>query len=1350
MAGTNNPEFKIVGIGASAGGLKAIKALFSQLPHDLDMAFVVVQHLSRKHKSLMKEILAKDTQMPVVMAEEGAYVEANHIYLIPAGKQLTIKDRKLVIQVQPDEQRVHFVIDTFFNSLGLDQKENSIGIILSGTGSDGSRGIRTIKNEGGIVIVQEPESGDFDGMPLSAIDTQIVDFILDPSEIARKLIDFRDLEWTKDWEEKMELDAEQNGKSGVELEMLPILQLVQKAQKTDFSQYKKKTIKRRVDKHMATYQKNDQKSYFQFLLSDPKYIRELYHELLIGVTEFFRDPKAFEVLEESVFQHILRGKSLMNEIRIWVCACSTGEEVYSLIIALWEYASKQGEEINLTVLATDINEQSLQIASKGEYPSAKLADLPKALIEKYFDSNGNTYEVKPFIRHGVVFSRNDATVDPPFINLDLISCRNLLIYLQPHVQKKLILNFHFGLRKDGFLWLGSSENLLEHKKNFEVLSEKWKVFKKVGETPKARKSNMTRSLHHTYFNRSFKPFSGESSNPSIPTIRNTKPNYERMLVEQYAPSCILVDEELNLNYIAGGAGKFIHLPDMELNHNLLGKVSKATGLVIRDALSRFKKDEQAILEYKSVQVLDDDPSALQDISVRKINSKTDGTFFLIEWSNDRPSKMIASSQISNVNLDLEVSNIIKDLQDELHLAKQKLQNSLEELQASNEELQASNEELIASNEELQSTNEEVQSVNEELYSVNSELQLRNRELTDANSTIDHLLSTTEIGLLFLDQDLHIKLFTPFFSNVLQLEENDIGTHIEKFNLKWSYKNFLKDAQYVLETGKSKETQVQAHKNDAFYLTRIYPFMQGDQASGVVLNLIDISKQKMSEMELSFFAQNHQKILDSLPIYVFTLKADGSILYINKSFDEYKESDLLGSNIAQLMDKHSAASFLNICKQVINEQSTRSFENLLIKRNGEQSRFQNIMVPIESAVEGNEKELLLTSIELSEERIISNQMLEEYEYIHEIFSNDAMIFSIKNEQFQYVYANNGFVTMFKPEIKELKGSNDFALFPHAVALQLRKNDEDAIAGNERLHTIETYRVNEKKIKASVLKFPVEGPAGGKLLIQAGIILDGRNEDYDGISETLSSPAIEKLVDERTSALEHANHELRAISRSMAHDLRGPLRAIHTYGEMLEETALDKFSLQQKDNFFNILHQSSRMNQIIDGLNSYLKLGSIEVQKEWIDLKALLEGIWQDLKYLRDTMDAKLIMRDCPPIWADLFLSKQILTNLLTNALKYRKVGKLCKIEVGAHKDPKADNLVYFIKDNGIGFSPKDSEKIFRTFERLPDTKVADGSGIGLSIVKKGIELQGGNIWAYSRLGQGATFSFTLPQKRDEVI
>ncbi|MEM9984276.1 MAG: chemotaxis protein CheB, partial [Bacteroidota bacterium] len=669
----------------SAGGLKAIETVLSKVPPYPNMAFVIVQHLSPNFKSLMQEILSKDVPMPVKVAEDEMEVLPNHIFLIPAGQNMTIEEGKLKLVEQKNE-RPHFVIDLFFHSLAKDSGKLAIAIILSGTGSDGSRGIQSIRKQGGVTIVQDPDSGEFDGMPLSAIETGTIDYILSPEEIADFISNGLAL--------KVEANKEIVQEGGMDFlvnrgfepgHLATVLDLLYQEQGLDFSQYKEKTLLRRIERNMGINEIEEAGEYIAFLKRNPAHVNALFNEILIGVTEFFRDPSAFEILNEQVFPALEEKMKSKDPIRIWVCGCSTGEEVYSLGMALNEYAERRQIIPNFTILATDVSPEAVATASRGHYSAKKLEMLSDQLATKYFNKNGNSYEIIQQMRDRVIFAVNDAISDPPFINLDLISCRNLLIYFKQTAQRRVLLNFHFGLNSGGYLLLGSSENILDYQESFRVINEKWKLFQAYGDSPKYRDvQNLKRLEQVQRAKQPIRPI--QRLTQQIPSRASWIP-FINVILRRYAPPFAIFNENFTLLYSGGGASQFLQVPEMSPTTDLLDMVSDPTVVALRDSIRRFGSESGPFL-YQGTKEGSSADSEIYDLLIARLESLNAESHYIIEWKKTDQENGTLESPIQVVSTPKEEANsyeVVRVLQEELRISQHQTQSIREELESTNEE-----------------------------------------------------------------------------------------------------------------------------------------------------------------------------------------------------------------------------------------------------------------------------------------------------------------------------------------------------------------------------------------------------------------------------------------------------------------------------------------------------------------------------------------------------------------------------------------------------------------------------------------------------------------------------------------
>jgi two-component system CheB/CheR fusion protein len=823
----------VVGIGASAGGLEALERFFDNVPRESGMAFVVVQHLSPDFKSLMDELLARHTELPIRLVEDAMPVLANHVYLIPPKKEMIISNGKLLLSERDPQQELTLPIDVFFRSLAQDCGPRAVAIVLSGGGSDGSRGIRAVHEAAGLVIVQDQETAQFDGMPRTARDAGVADWVLSPEEMPRKLVEH----------------ATRGGKlGGADPTVMPkglarVYQMLQNEFGIDFTHYKPSTVTRRIERRLHLTRATDVEDYCERLRSHRSELDILYRDLLIGVTRFFRNEEAFRVIEQRVLPELFGNAKGDPPLRVWVAGCATGEEVYSLAILLQEASARYGNR-PVKIFATDVHPGSLEIAARGAYDEATLGGVSAARLERCFRRQGDTFQVVPELRQMIVFAPHNVIRDAPFTRVDLISCRNLLIYLQPAAQQKVLGLFHFGLNKGGVAFLGPSESpgVLAH--DFATIDGHWRVYKKHSDVripveprlrPAKRPSDHTRSV------------------PSLSrySLSQLMSSYDALLDEHMSPS-FLVTSGGELLHAFAGASKHLRVRDGRQVLDILEVVSPELKMILVGGLQRAKKSGGAVV-YNGVHVSADDEE-LYAVTIKPVfarSTSADGHFLI----TIEPVEGAARARASATEIDLgQVSREqIGALETELTYTKENLQAAIEELETSNEELQAANEELLASNEELQSTNEELQSVNEELYTVNAEYQRKIAELTELTNDMDNLLASTDVGAIFLDAELRIRKLTPRIGDVFTLMPQDVGRPIQTFTHSTNHPNLVEDLRRVLKTGETIERELRDVGGRSFFL-RVLPYRAKGNVAGVVLTLIDVSGLKAAEDAL--FHERH--------------------------------------------------------------------------------------------------------------------------------------------------------------------------------------------------------------------------------------------------------------------------------------------------------------------------------------------------------------------------------------------------------------------------------------------------------------------------------------------------------------
>ena len=833
--------FPIVGIGASAGGLEACQALLKALPPDLGMAFVFVPHLDPNRESAFREILARSTSLPVTEAEEGTTVEPDHVYVIPRNCDMRIANGVLHITDRENPRPVNTTIDVFLRSLAADQGSNAIGIILSGTASDGTIGLTAVKGQGGVTFAQD-SSAKYDGMPASAINSGSVDLVLPPEEIARELTHIVQHPYMAGAADEYEA-ALGNTK---EAQMQQLFTILRRATRVDFSEYKPATVGRRVGRRMALHKIEELPDYIALLQRDRKEIQALYSDLLINVTSFFRDPEAFEALKRVVYTELLKQReNNMSPIRIWVPGCSTGEETYSHAISLMEFLDEQRTEVPVQIFGTDLSEIAIQRARSGLYKETIEADVSPVRLRRYFQRIDSGHQVTKAIRDLCIFSTQNVFADPPFSRIDLVSCRNVMIYLSQAMQGRVIPVFHYALNSGGFLMIGNTEGLLGSRAElFEMADKKQKIYrKKAVPTPATFAFSMHNAQPHTDG-----PAPAPGAKPPEPphAPADLRREADRLLLARYAPPSVVVNENLEILQSKGHTGDYLELPEGKVSLHLLNMARPGLLFELQNAIDEAKKSGIEAMR-PNVQVESNDGTALVTIRVVPFRSPlADRVSFLVAF--EPPDTIAASTGNIDIAPLREEERAVKDkqmaqLRQELAATKEYLQSIIERLEATNGELQSANEEIQSGNEELQSTNEELQtskeeleSANEELHTVNEEMEYRNEVLNQLNDDLTNLLTSVNLPMVMVGPDLGVRRFTPQATRMLGLTATDVGRPITRLRLKIDVNNLEQMMLEVMSEVRPSQHRVRAEDGKWCDL-RLNPYRTTDnRIDGVVLSV----------------------------------------------------------------------------------------------------------------------------------------------------------------------------------------------------------------------------------------------------------------------------------------------------------------------------------------------------------------------------------------------------------------------------------------------------------------------------------------------------------------------------------
>ncbi len=907
-SGGNRPT-AVVGIGSSAGGLEALNQFFQAMPAASGLAFILVSHLAPHHDSMLPSLIGDKTKMVVRQVSDNQLIAADHVYIIAPDKELSIIDGTLHL-LPRKKANVNFrPIDVFFRSLAKDVGNKAIGIILSGTGTDGTLGVKAIKEAEGLVIIQDKDSAKFPGMPASAQATGLVDHILYPEKMPAQLLDY--IRHNHTMTQKIPPSEEDSAIHALQKVVL----IIRNVTGHDFSLYKKNSIYRRIERRMYVHRLQSIDDYVNFLNDSEREVRILFKELLIGVTSFFRDPEAFAMLREKYLLQLVQSKPDGYNFRIWVPGCSSGEEVYSVAILMQECLTAAGRNFTVQIFGTDLDEEAINIARAGVYPDMIAIDFAPERLEKFFNHVDNTFQIKKNIRQMVVFAEQNVAKDPPFTKLDMLCCRNLLIYFGAELQTKLLSVFQYSLKPGGILFLGSSENIGRSTEQFAILDKKWKIFER--RTSHGAVERPMQQLDSPLFPR----LPDERMDTESKTIKDagTVNLLQAILHESKVPICVVVDDNANLVYAHGRTGRFLELADGRANNNILLMARPGLKVALTSAIRQMSNERCGEIR-KNVRVRNEGGSQRINLIIRPLQIAIKGIRGLIliifeEVVNDSKNK-----QDGKIDSDSRPKpSDQRRIEEELHYTRENLQTSIEELETSNEELKSTNEELQSANEELQSTNEELetskeelQSLNEEASTVNAELQGRIDELVSANNDIKNLLDATDIATIFLDNELNIRRFTPSIAQFFHLSAADIGRSIEHFASSLVDVDIKERAKLVLRTLERHESVIE-DKAGQKYRMRVRPFRTVNNAiEGIVITFDDISEYTRMVETQAESEKSWQELVHHSPIGVFVIEG-GLLRYINPTcctlLGTQSEGELLGTSIAHRLQRNCRSEFL---------------------------------------------------------------------------------------------------------------------------------------------------------------------------------------------------------------------------------------------------------------------------------------------------------------------------------------------------------------------------------------------------------------------------------------------------------
>ena len=1403
--------FPVVGVGASAGGLQAFTQLLQHLPLDTGMGFVLVQHLDPQHESALTQILTRATSLPVQEATNNLRVQANHVYIIPPNTSLGIAKGVLKLQPRPQTRTPARSIDGFFEALAQDQRERAIGVILSGTATDGTLGLEAIKAEGGITFAQD-QSARYDSMPRSAIAAGCVDFVLKPEDIAAELARIAKHPYVAGQPPRlMSGEAERTSVTAPEGDETPlpsagreaphdhvkrarrqaesadaelgdngykkILLLLRNHSGVDFSLYKSTTIQRRITRRIVLNKQNTLEEYSHFLKGNAKELDALYSDVLINVTSFFRNPDAFELLKRKVFLKLLQQRG-SGPLRVWVLGCSTGQEAYSIAMAFTEAAENAPRLRKLQIFATDLNDAVLDKARHGLYAKNLAEDVSPDRLRRFFVEEEAGYRVVKPLREMVVFARQNLINDPPFSRMDLISCRNLLIYLQPNLQQKVIPTFHYALKPEGVLFLGASESIAGFNDLFEPADKKHKIYSKKPATahPLNLPLKRERGDHPSPGARPQLPIGKGKSEPpeGFQGELNAQREADRVTVNQFAPPGVLVNAEFQILQFRGSTAAYLQPPPSgKATFDVLKMARDGLMLPLRAAINKAKKENKTTRK-ENVRVPQNGKSLAVNLEVVPLKNLRERCFLILfEDAEKRRSpasertglrgKSAAKPPVTKKEEPRRIHGLETELletRDYLQSIQEQHEAANEELQASNEEVQSANEELQSINEELETSKEELESANEELTTVNEEMANRNTELNRLNADLSNLQTATKLPILLLGRDLIIRRFSASAEKIFNLLTTDLGRPLSevRHNLVVPLKHsasvparhnpepFPLDnlAREVIDTVREQEREL-LDKDGRWYSLRARPYMTVDnKVDGAVLVLVDITDLKRSEQESAGARRYAEATIRTARDPLVVLRAD---LRVNTANDAFYKT------FQTTPEQTEGRLIYDLGNEQWKIPKLRLFLEDILPRN---SIFNDFEVTHDFPQIGRRTMLLNgRRLELNEgappmillaiEDITERQRLDERVRTSEI--RFRRLFETAHDGVLILDSLTREITDANPFMTKLLGyTREELLGKELWQIGLLKDEPSSHAAFRELQQSGQVRYEDLPFQTkSGETREVEVIAncyeeGGAQVIQCNIrdITErkGTEESLRQAQAQLADRAaqLEQLVIERTARLQETIGELEHFSYTITHDMRAPLRAMQGFGNMLLSQSAEALSPESADYLQRIIEAASRMDALIRDSLQYAKTVREKLPLLRVDPLPILRGILQSYPTLQSPHVEIKIVEPLPPVIANEAGLTQCFSNLLANAIKFVKPGKVPHVRVSA--ETRRHFVRFWFKDNGIGIPPQYQDRIFGMFQQLD--KSYEGTGIGLALVRKTAQRMNGKVGVESEPGNGSRF------------
>ncbi len=1312
----------IVGIGASADGIPTLEKLFEQLPANTNMSFVVIQHMSPTRESILDQIIQRKTGMKVKKITLNMKPEPNVVYIPPVGHYLSVANNEFKLQkYDQGEKSLHLPIDHFFRSLAGSYKEMAVGVVLTGSGSDGSQGIKEIKQNSGWVIVQEPGSAGFESMPRNAIETGVVDIVCNIEEMPDKLIE---LPTKHDGIKKLPEDKES------EKIVNEILEILKNTTRHDFSNYKRSTVLRRIKKRMMVRSLLSLNKYFEIIKKEEGEVHNLLKELLIGVTSFFRDKNAYEALEKKVIPELITNAGPNKDIRVWAAACSTGEEAYSMAILLSEHLKIHNARNPIRIFATDIDAVALDKARKGSYPLNIEADIPPQLLEEYFEKHESNYTIRSDIRDMVVFAEHSLIKDPPYSNLDLITCRNFLIYLNGDIQKKVVNTLHYGLKPDKYLFLGSSESVNEKPGLFEVIDTKYKIFKK-RESRQAMRDFVNFSHERGRYSTTF---------PATHKQKLTLKEFaERRALKEYPFPFLVIGINGEILHSIGRCEDYFKFQVGDPDNNIVNAARDHIKIPISNALRKIKENGKEITINNIRDQKSDRKFDIRISPIRKPdafnNLYTVVIFPQVNTQNETDGELKSKTKADSDEYITEIEKELEGTRDYLNSVIEELEIANEELKSANEEAQSSNEELQSANEELETSKEEMQSLNEELETSNAELQRKIREYSEVNNDLSNLMRNTQIGTLFLNKELKIQRFSPQVKDIISLKKTDEGRSISDFSIKFDGKALEAEAAKVLENLSLVQREIET-ENGKQYWMRIRPYRTlEDMIKGVVVTFIDITEknkiQKIIKAKDEKFRNLFHYMDNGLAVYEVETDSKGKIksahlVEANPAFAhmmELPQDEILKKDISvTLPDSEMITGFMKFAPQILDGKTIhKEYYCKSLNKYFHVHSFSS---------EPNQIATLIQDVTQNKKEVIKYRR----HLASIVEASEDAIFSISPDG-KILWWNNGAEALYGYSKSEIVGKKAGDL------ISIPEGDEysiliESLLEGHKVKSFETVHRNKngKPIPVAITMSVIKGEAEEVIAI-SNII-----QDISPIKQRE-----EELIKARVET-EKAARAKSAFLSNMSHEIRTPLNSILGFTGILKDLTNDENQKQILDTISNSGSQLLNLiNDIIDV--SRIEAGELKIIMENVSLNDYMKQIEDQFRGIIFAQKKKNVelQLSLPAnehiIQTDHHRLQQVLHNLISNAFKFTLEGK---VEFG-YDLKNGETVLFFVKDTGKGISKENQEALFKRFSQgeLNPEDAIKGTGLGLTISKGIVEKMGGSIWLESEINKGTSVYFSIP-------